>query len=115
MSISDLFISQALAADGAVTSPATGSIVETLMFMAPLILMFYFLIVRPQQKRAKEQKLVLENLQKGDEIATIGGQIGTLTRVGDVYVHVEIADGVVVIMHKSAVQTVLPNGTIKSI
>ncbi len=113
MSVSDLFISHALAVDAA---PAqSGGIVESLMFMLPLLLLFYFLILRPQQKRTKEQKLMIDNLQKGDEVATIGGLIGTIIRVGDVYVNVEVADGVTMIMHKTAVQTVLPKGTIKSI
>lgn len=113
MSLSDLFISHALAADPAPTQSA--GVIESLMFMAPLILLFYFLIVRPQQKRNKEQRLMIGSLQKGDEVATIGGVIGTVIRVGDVYVNVEVADGVTMIMHKTAVQTVLPKGTIKSI
>lgn len=114
MSVSDLFISQALAVEG-VPAPASGGVMESLMFMAPLILLFYFLIVRPQQKRNKELRVMIEHLQKGDEVATIGGFIGTVSRVGDVYVNVEVADGVTMVIHKTAVQTILPKGTIKSI
>ena len=113
MSVSDLFISHALAADPAPAQSA--GIVESLMFMLPLLLLFYFLILRPQQKRTKEQKLMMDGLQKGDEVATIGGIIGTVTRVGDLYMNLEVADGVTMIMHKTAVQTVLPKGTIKSV
>lgn len=80
-----------------------------------LIVAFFFLILRPQQKRAKEQQAMLAALQKGDEIATASGLVGRVVKVGENYVSVEIADNVVVQIQKSAMQTVLPKGTIKSI
>jgi preprotein translocase subunit YajC len=76
---------------------------------------FYFLLLRPQQKRVKEQKAMLAALQKGDEIITVGGELGRVSKVGENYLSLEIAENVTVQIQKSAVQTVLPKGTIKSI
>jgi len=76
---------------------------------------FYFLLLRPQQKRAKEQKAMLAALQKGDEIITVGGELGRVSKVGENYISLEVAENVTVLIQKSAVQTVLPKGTIKSI
>ena len=84
----------------------------------PIILMFvllYFLMIRPQMKRAKEHKTMVEALQKGDEVITAGGVLGRITRVNDAYVLVEIAPNTEVSVQKTAVQTLLPKGTIKSI
>jgi preprotein translocase subunit YajC len=89
-----------------------------LMSMLPLVIifiLFYFMLIRPQMKRAKEQKKMLESLQKGDEIVTASGQVGRVTKVGEQYVSLEIADGVTTHVQKSAVQTLLPKGTIKGI
>lgn len=89
-----------------------------LMEFLPLIAVcavFYFLLLRPQQKRAKEQRAMLAALQKGDEIVTVGGELGRVSKVGDIYVSLEIAENITVQIQKSAVQTVLPKGTIKSI
>jgi preprotein translocase subunit YajC len=86
--------------------------------MLPLIIifvLFYFMLIRPQMKRAKEQKKMLESLQKGDEVATASGQVGKIVKVGEQYVSLEIADGVITHVQKSAVQTLLPKGTIKGI
>ena len=76
---------------------------------------FYFLLLRPQQKRVKEQKAMLAALQKNDEIVTIGGELGRVSKVGENYISLEIAENVTVLIQKSAVQMVLPKGTIKSI
>jgi preprotein translocase subunit YajC len=84
----------------------------------PIILMFgllYFVMIRPQMKRAKEHKSMTEALQKGDEVITSGGVLGKVSKVGDAYVTVEIAPNTEVNLQKSAVQTLLPKGTIKSI
>ena len=83
-----------------------------------LILMFvamYFLMIRPQQKRAKEQKAMMEALEKGSEVVTVGGVLGTITKVSDQYVTLAIASGTEMIVQKSAVTMVLPKGTIKAI
>lgn len=85
--------------------------------LVPILLMFvilYFLLIRPQLKRAKEHRQMIAALQKGDEIVTGGGELGRITRVGDNYLGVEIASGVEVQVQKSTVQQVLPRGTIKS-
>jgi preprotein translocase subunit YajC len=84
----------------------------------PLILMFvilYFLIIRPQTKRAKEQKAMIDALQKGDEVVTGGGTAGRITKVGDAFVTVEIAPNVEVHVQKQAVATLLPKGTLKAL
>jgi len=84
----------------------------------PIILMFvllYFLMIRPQMKRAKEQKQMVESLQKGDEVITAGGVLGRITRLGDAYVSVEIAPQTEISVQRAAVQTILPKGTLKSL
>ena len=84
----------------------------------PIILMFallYFLMIRPQMKRAKEQKAMIEALQKGDEVVAAGGLIGRITKINDQYVTLEIAPNTEVVLQRSAVQVPLPKGTIKSI
>jgi len=84
----------------------------------PIILMFvllYFLMIRPQMKRAKEHKTMVEALQKGDEVITSGGVLGRITKVSEAYILVEIAPNTEVSVQKTAVQTLLPKGTIKSI
>jgi preprotein translocase subunit YajC len=89
-----------------------------LMGFLPIILMFvllYFLMIRPQMKRAKEHKAMVEALQKGDEVITAGGLLGKVTAVADAYIALEIAAGTEVSVQKAAVQTLLPKGTIKSV
>ena len=86
--------------------------------LLPIVLMFvllYFMLIRPQMKRAKELKAMTEALQKGDEVITAGGLLGKITKSGDMYISLEIAAGTEVSLQKSAVQTLLPKGTIKSI
>ncbi|MEW6131959.1 MAG: preprotein translocase subunit YajC [Pseudomonadota bacterium] len=88
------------------------------MSFLPLIVifvLFYFMLIRPQMKRAKEQRKMLENLQKGDEVVTGSGLVGKITKIGEQYVSLEIADGVVTHVQKQSVQTLLPKGTIKGI
>jgi preprotein translocase subunit YajC len=113
VSISQLFISNAYA-EGTAAAPQGGGFLEFLPLIA-LLAVFYFLILRPQQKRAKEHKVMMDALQKGDEVVTIGGILGKVTKVGDENVGVEIADNVVVQLQKPAIQNVLPKGTIKSL
>ena len=113
VSISQLFIANAYAEGGA-PAPQGGGIMEFLPLIA-LIAVFYFLILRPQQKRAREHKALIEALQKGDEVITLGGLFGKVTNVGEESVSIEIAANVVIQVQKAAVQNVLPKGTIKSI
>jgi len=93
---------------------------SSLMSFLPLILMFvvlYFLMIRPQMKRAKEHKAMISALVKGDEVVTAGGVIGKITDVDEVYVTVDIGreSPVTIAVQKQAVQTLLPKGTIKGI
>jgi len=97
-------------------APAAGD--AGLMGFLPIILMFvllYFLMIRPQMKRAKEHKAMVDALQKGDEVVTAGGVLGRITKVSEAYVCVEIASNVEISVQKGAVQTLLPKGTLKSV
>jgi preprotein translocase subunit YajC len=89
---------------------------SSLMSMLPLVLMFvvlYFVMIRPQMKRQKEHRSMIEALAKGDEVATAGGLVGKVTKLGDNYLGVEIAPGVEVQLQRTAVVQVLPKGSIK--
>ena len=98
-------------------APAAGGGADLMQFL-PLVLMFvllYFLMIKPQMKRAKEQKAMVDGLAKGDEIITGGGVLGKITRLNDAYLTVEIAPGTEVTVQRAAVQMLLPKGTIKSV
>ena len=100
------------------SAPAAGGDAGGLMSFIPLILMFivlYFIMIRPQMKRQKETKAMLEALAAGDEVITAGGILGKVTAVKDQYVTVELVPGTEVQMQKNAVTSVLPKGTIKSV
>ncbi|MEY3724165.1 MAG: hypothetical protein RLZZ365_100 [Pseudomonadota bacterium] len=100
------------------SAPAAGGDAGGLMSFIPLILMFvvlYFIMIRPQMKRQKETKAMLEALAAGDEVITAGGILGKVTAVKDQYVTVELIPGTEVQMQKNAVTSVLPKGTIKSV
>lgn len=89
---------------------------SSLTSMAPLVLMFvvlYFVMIRPQMRKQKEQRNMLAALSKGDEVATSGGVLGKITKLGDSLLSVEIASGVEVQLQRSAVVQVLPKGTLK--
>lgn len=107
-----MFISNAYA------QAAASSVESSLTSFLPIILMFvvlYFLMIRPQMKRQKEQKAMMEALAKGDEVVTAGGILGKVTKVTDAYVTVEVAEGTETIVQKAAISTLLPKGTIKSL
>ncbi len=106
-----MFISNAYAE----TAAATSSGIMDFLPLVGLIAVFYFLVLRPQQKRAKEQKIMLDAIQRGDEVVTTGGAVGRINKVFEQYVGVELAENVEVTLQKSAIQSVLPKGTIKSI
>jgi preprotein translocase subunit YajC len=89
-----------------------------LIGLLPLILMFvilWFLMIRPQMKRAKEHKNMVAALAKGDEVITQGGVAGRITDLGDNFVHLEVADKVDIIVQRQSVATVLPKGTLKTL
>lgn len=88
------------------------------MGLLPLILMFiilWFLMIRPQMKRAKEHKAMVAALAKGDEVVTQGGLTGRVSDLGDNFIHIEVADKVNVVVQRQAIATVLPKGTLKSL
>jgi preprotein translocase subunit YajC len=90
----------------------------SLMSLLPMIaifVLFYFLLIRPQSKRAKEQKQMIDALQRGDEVITNGGILGLVINVSESYVIVEIAPAIEVTVLKSSIQTLLPKGSLKSI
>ena len=86
-----------------------------ILFIVLMFVIIYFLMIRPQMKRAKEQRTMIEALQKGDEVITAGGVLGRISKMGEAYVTIEIAPNTEVSVQKAAVQTVLPKGTLKSI
>jgi preprotein translocase subunit YajC len=105
-----MFISPAYA------QAAGGDTTSSLISLLPLVLMFvvlYFVMIRPQMKRQKEHKAMIDALAKGDEIVTAGGFLGKVSKLGDVHIGVELADGLEVQLQRSAVVQVLPKGTIK--
>jgi preprotein translocase subunit YajC len=95
-------------------APGSPSLISTLALPALLLVVFYFLLIRPQSKRAKEQREMLSKVAVGDEIATTGGILGKVTEVGEQFLSVEIASGVNVKLQKFQVAQVLPKGTVKS-
>lgn len=107
------FLIPAAHAQAAAPAPAGLGGFGLLMPIA-LIAVMYFLMIRPQMKRAKEHKGMLDKLAKGDEVITSGGIAGTVTEIGDNFVTVEVADNVRVRVQKGAVGNVLPKGTLKS-
>ncbi len=113
------FISNAYAQ----TAPAaTGGAESSLMsigFMVLIFIVFYFLLIRPQVKRQKEHKTMVEALNKGDEVVTAGGMVGKISDMADQYITLQVAtvngQPVQVSMQRAAVQTLLPKGTVKSL
>lgn len=108
----NFFISDAMAAAGA---PAQSSPLMSLLPLIIIFVVFYFLLIRPQSKRAKEHRKMIEALAVGDEVVTGGGIAGKVTKVGEQYASVEIANGVEIKVQKHAVGTVLPKGTLKTL
>ena len=108
-----MFISTAYAQ--AAPAPAAGGTESTLITLAPLVLMFvvlYFIMIRPQMKRQKEHKAMIEALAKGDEVVTAGGLLGKVSKLGESYVSIEAGNGELMVQRTAIVQ-VLPKGTIK--
>jgi preprotein translocase subunit YajC len=108
-----VLISSAYAQAAGAAEPGSG-----LMSLLPIVLMFvvlWFLMIRPQQKKAKEHQAMVNALAKGDEVVTNGGIAGRVVKVGEGYVTVEIAEGTEVNVQKMAVALLLPKGTLKSL
>lgn len=105
------FISDALAEGG--EAAAQGDPITALLFPIGLLVLFYFFLIRPQSKRAKEQKAMVSALSKGDEVLTQGGILGKITKVTDGFVTLEISENVNITVQKAAVGSLMPKGTIK--
>jgi len=113
------FISEALAQTAPAAAAGPESMLTSVGFMVLIFVVFYFLMIRPQTKRQKEHKAMVETLGKGDEVLTSGGMIGKITELSDQYMTIQVAsvDGkpVEIAMQRGAVQTLLPKGTMKSL
>ncbi len=106
------FISAAYAQEAAAAQPNT---MVTWIFLGGFIVVFYFMILRPQMKRGKEHRNLLSALQKGDEVVTTGGIVGRVIKVTDEFVVLSISEGVQLKFQKAAIAATLPKGTIKAI
>ncbi len=98
----------------AAAEPAAGSPLMGLLPLVLIFVVFYFLLIRPQSKRAKEHKAMVAGLAKGDEVVTSGGVLGRIAEVGDQFIDLEVAEGAVMKVQKHAVSTLVPKGTIKN-
>lgn len=107
------FISDAMAE--AAPAAQQPDVMSQLIFFIGIFVIFYFLLIRPQQKRAKEHRNLVAGLSKGDEVVTNGGLVGRVTEVGDEYINLELADNLEVKLQKQSVVNVLPKGTLKTI
>jgi len=105
------FISDAMAA----APQGQGDALTSLLPLVFIFIVFYFLLIRPQSKKAKEHKQMVEALAKGDEIVTNGGLLGRITKVGDNFIELEIAEGVTVKVQRQAAASLMPKGTIKGL
>lgn len=113
-SILDFFVSNAYADTTSVAPQAGGGL--SLMIMLGLLLVFmYFMTIRPQAKRAKEHRNLLNSLAKGDEVVTVGGILGKIEKINDSYIVLSLADEVKIIVQKNSISSALPKGTLKSI
>ena len=105
-----MFISTAYAASGAASSDWTSFVPMVVIFV-----LFYFMLVRPQMKQAKEQRAMIEALKVGDEVVTSSGILGKVTKVADNVISLEIAPNIVISVQKPAIQAKLEKGTIKAL
>ena len=109
-----VFINEAWAQTASSTAKTGGLDLVSFLPIAGMIVLMYFLLIRPQQKKAKDLREMLAALQKGDEIVTAGGVLGSVTKLDENYATVEIAKSVEIRVQRSAIQSVLPKGTIKT-
>jgi len=100
-------------AQGAGAAPGGG--MESILLIVLMFVVLYFLMIRPQMKRAKEHKGMIDALQKGDEVVTAGGVLGRISKINENYITVEVAPNVEIQMQRPSVQLVLPKGTIKNL
>ncbi len=105
------FISEAFA-EGAPAATQADNPITGMLFFVGMIVIFYFLLIRPQQKRTKEHRKMVEAISKGDEVVTNGGVLGKIVEVGEQYLTIEIANNVQIKLQRNAVSTVLPKGSL---
>jgi len=108
------FISDAMAAAAAPAGQAEGSFFSLFM-IAAIFVLFYFMLIRPQNKRAKEHRDLIGKIKKGDEIITSGGMLAKVSSIDEQYIKITVAEGIEITMQRNAVSAVLPKGTLKSI
>ena len=108
-----MFLISTAYAQTAAPAAAADSGLGSFIFFIPMIVIFYFVLIRPQQKRAKEQKALMAGLAKGDEVVTVGGVIGRISKLGESYVSIETGGSVELQVQRSAVVQILPKGTMK--
>ena len=108
------FISDALAA-ASTTAAAQADGTFSLIMIAAIFVLFYFMLIRPQNKKAKEHRELIGRLKKGDEIITSGGMLAKVVSMDEQYIKVSLAEGIEINLQKGAVSTVLPKGTLKSL
>ncbi len=115
MSKSEAILSNAFAAaaEGAQPGHADGSF--SLIMIVAIFVLFYFMLIRPQNKRAKEHKTLINDIKAGDEVVTLGGMIGKIISVDEFYIKVGVAEGVEINLQRGAISSVLPKGTLKSL
>ena len=109
----DLMIAPAHAQSAPAATAPFGSDLMAFLPMIAIFVVFYFLLIRPQQKKAKEARAMLEALQKGDEIVTAGGVLGRVSKLGDTFLSIEVANGVELQVQRTSIVQVLPKGTLK--
>jgi len=97
------------------SGPFQGDTLLTFLPMIAIFVVFYFLLIRPQQKKQKEARAMLDALEKGNEVVTAGGILGRIVKLDDQYVTVEIAPSTQMIVQRSAISQLLPKGTIKAL
>ena len=107
----EFFINNAWAQSATPQGGGSSFVIMLVVFIA----IFYFMLIRPQTKQAKEHKAMLESLSKGDEIVTNGGMLGRVSKIGDNFISVEVAQNLEIKIQRQAVSTVLPKGTMKSL
>ncbi|QSX77191.1 preprotein translocase subunit YajC [Agrilutibacter solisilvae] len=114
MNLLDLFIAPAFA-QAAGQPPSAGAFGGmNILFLVGMVAIMYFLMIRPQMKRQKEHRAMLDKLSKGDEVLTNGGIAGVVTDIGENFITIEVADNVRMRFQKGAIANVLPKGTLKS-
>jgi preprotein translocase subunit YajC len=115
MDLLDFFVTSAYAADVPPSPPPPGGGLSFAMMFVIFIIFVYFLILRPQNKRAREQQNLLNSIAKGDEVLTAGGLLGRIVKITDQYIILSPATNLELVMQKSSVVSILPKGTLKTI